>query len=95
MSRLMDKVVPAHLRNEVFIYLDDLLIVSSSFEGHLNVLRELALHIKPAGLTLNVAKSHFCMQRVRYLGHNIGDGGIRTDPDKPWPRLPIFHYRRA
>jgi len=52
MSRLMDKEVPAHLRNKVFIYLDDLLIVSSSFEGHLNlvrgVLRELALHIKRA-----------------------------------------------
>jgi len=30
MSRLMDKVVHAHLRNEVFIYLYDLLIVSSS-----------------------------------------------------------------
>ncbi|KAH8244095.1 hypothetical protein KR038_008285, partial [Drosophila bunnanda] len=25
---------------------------------------------------------HFCMLRVRYLGHIIGDGGIRTDPDK-------------
>jgi len=33
MSRLMDKVVPVHLRNEVFIYLDALLIVSSSFRA--------------------------------------------------------------
>lgn len=82
MSRLMDKVVPFHLRNEVFIYLDDLLIVSSGFERHIEVLREIALHIKRAGLTINIGKSHFCMRRVRYLGHIIGDGGIRTDPEK-------------
>lgn len=82
MSQLMDKVVPPHLRNEVFVYLDDLLIISPCFESHLEVLREIALQIKRAGLTINVNKSHFCMQRVRYLGHIIGDGGIRTDPEK-------------
>jgi len=48
MSRLMDKVVPAHLRNGVFIYLDDLLVISASFERHLEVLREVALHIRRA-----------------------------------------------
>jgi len=48
MSRLMDKVVAPHYRNEVIVYLDDLLVVSSSFETHLEVLRELAVHIKRA-----------------------------------------------
>jgi len=59
MSRLKDKVVPPHYRNEVFVYLDDLLVVSSSFETHLVVLRELAVHIKRAVLTINVSKSIF------------------------------------
>jgi len=82
MSRLMDKVVPPHYRNEAFVYLDYLLVLSSSFETHLEVLRELAVRIKRAGLTINVSKSHFCKRRVRYLGHIIGDGGICTDPEK-------------
>lgn len=82
MSQPMDKVVPPHLRNEVFVYLDDLLIISSTFDAHMSVLQKIAFHIKRAGLTINVGKSHFCMQRVRYLGHIIGDGGIRTDPEK-------------
>jgi hypothetical protein len=82
MSRLIDKVVPFHLKNEVFIYLDGLLIVSSGFERHIEVLRVIALHIKRAGLTINIDKSHFCMRRVRYIGHIIGNGGIRTDPEK-------------
>jgi len=63
MSRLMDKVVPAHLRSEVFIYLDDLLVISARFERHLEVLREVALHIRRVGLTINIGKSHFCMLR--------------------------------
>jgi len=31
----MDKVIPASLRNEVFVYLDDLLVVSDTFEEHM------------------------------------------------------------
>lgn len=34
MSRLMDKVVPAHLRHKVFIYLDDLLLITETFDEH-------------------------------------------------------------
>lgn len=82
MTRLMDKVIPASLRNEVFVYLDDLLVVSDSFESHLAVLTTVAEHIRQAGLTLNVEKSHFCRRTVKYLGHVIGEGVIRTDPDK-------------
>ncbi|XP_044572730.1 uncharacterized protein LOC6503773 isoform X1 [Drosophila ananassae] len=82
MSRLMDKVIPASLRNEVFIYLDDLLLVSDTFENHIRVLKTVADCIRSAGLTINVQKSHFCVQHVKYLGHVIGEGEIRTDPEK-------------
>ncbi|XP_044571939.1 uncharacterized protein LOC123257320 [Drosophila ananassae] len=82
MTRLMDKVIPASLRNEVFVYLDDLLVVSDTFESHLAVLTTVAGHIQKAGLTLNIGKSHFCMRSVKYLGHVIGEGVIRTDLEK-------------
>lgn len=82
MSRLMDKVVPANLRSEVFVYLDDLLIVSDTFARHLEVLREISNHIRSAGLTINVEKSKFCVREVRYLGHLVGNGVIQTDPEK-------------
>jgi len=71
MTRLMKKVIPAHLRNAVFVCLDGLLIVSDSLEEHLKVLSKLAGCIKSAGLTLNV-KSKFCMKSVNYLGHIVG-----------------------
>jgi len=56
-SRLMDKVDPACLKDRVLVNLDDLLVVSSSFESHMGVLRKTALYLKRAGLTINNAKS--------------------------------------
>ena len=82
MSKLMDKVIPPSLRNEIFIYLDDLLVISESFEKHILVLKALADRLSQAGLTINVEKSKFCLKEVKYLGHVIGHGTIQTDPDK-------------
>ena len=56
MSRLMDKVVPPYLRNEVFIYLDDLLIISETFTRHIDVLNELANCLRDSGFTINIEK---------------------------------------
>lgn len=33
-------------------------------------------------LTVSVEKSKFCLKRINYLGYVIGDGDIRTNPDK-------------
>lgn len=82
MSRLMDRVIPATLRTEVFVYLDDLLVISDTFERHMEVLQEVARCLRLAGLTINVEKSKFCVTEVRYLGHVVGNGIIRADPEK-------------
>jgi len=66
-TRLMDKVIPPDLRNEVFVYLDDLLVVSDTFETHMKVLSAVAKQIKIARLTLNVEKTTFCIRSVKYL----------------------------
>ncbi|XP_043062725.1 uncharacterized protein LOC122319465 [Drosophila yakuba] len=65
MSRLMDKVVPAHLRNEVFIYLD---------ERHLEVLREVALQIRRA------ARWALALQRYDFaIEHRKGSMNVVPD----------------
>ncbi|XP_059223172.1 uncharacterized protein LOC131996977 [Stomoxys calcitrans] len=53
MCRLMDRVIPASLRAEVLVYLDDLLVVSPTFDRHLEVLKEVAKCLRNAGLTIN------------------------------------------
>ncbi|XP_037899719.1 uncharacterized protein K02A2.6-like [Glossina fuscipes] len=56
MSSLMDKVIPNELKTEVFVYLDDLLIVSNEFVHHLEVLKLIAKRFRETGLTINVEK---------------------------------------
>ena len=82
MSRLMDMIISPELKNRVFVYLDDLLLVSESFESHLQLLLEVAQLLKKANLTVNISKCYFCMKELRYLGYVIGNGVIRVDMDK-------------
>lgn len=82
MCRLMDKAIPGRLRENVFVYLDDLLIASPDFDSHIKTLHDVAACLRHAGLTINVQKSRFCVKEVRYLGFMIGDGSLKTDPDK-------------
>lgn len=82
MMMLMDKVIPHELHERVFVYMDDLLIVSPDFGSHLILLQTVAKKLREAGLSINVAKSKFCVKQVNYLGYIVGDGCIKTDPAK-------------
>jgi len=78
--RLMD--IPAALRENVFVYLDDLLVCSPTFEAHIDMLSLVSACLQRAELTINVDKSKFCYSQVRYLGYVVGGGCIRTDDAK-------------
>lgn len=82
MMMLMDKVIPYELKESIFIYLDDLLVVSPTFESHISQLKLVSQKLKEAGLTINVAKSNFCFKEVNYLGFIVGDSCLKTDPSK-------------
>lgn len=82
MCRLMDLVIPSAMRDYVFVYIDDLLVVSADIETHLERLRVVAECLRMANLSINVEKSKFCMRSIKYLGHIIGDGQIKPDPGR-------------
>jgi len=82
MCRLMDKAIPATLRENVFVYLDDLLVSSPTFEAHIDMLSQVSACLQRAELTINVDESKFCYSQARYLGYVVGGGCIRTDDAK-------------
>lgn len=82
LCQLMDRIFPSSWSERVFTYLDDLLVVSRSFNEHMRLLSEVAERLRNAGLTVNLTKSRFCCKEVKYLGHIVGNGSIRPDPDK-------------
>lgn len=82
LCRLMDRIIPHELKDRIFVYLDDLLVVSPDFETHLDMLRTVSKRLTKAGLTINMSKSKFCYREVKYLGYIVGGGKLSTDPEK-------------
>jgi len=82
LCRLMDRVIPQALRGKVFVYLDDLLIIFKTFEEHIELVSKVTKCLSDANLTIGLQKSNFCFKYLRYLGYVIGEGMLRTDPEK-------------
>ena len=60
----------------VFVYLDDILVASSSKALHLVHLRQLLTRLEKAGLAINKAKCTFGVPSVDFLGHTVSSRGI-------------------
>lgn len=82
LCRLVDRVIGCDLEPYVFVYLDDIIIATSSFEHHFEVLSMLAKRISTAKLTISLEKSRFCMRSLKYLGFIISEKGIQPDLGK-------------
>lgn len=66
----------------VILYLDDILIPSTSIEEGLTRLRKALTVLTNAGFSLNLSKCSFLKQRVEFLGYDISSGQIRPNPRK-------------
>uniref|UniRef100_A0A3P9MIP6 Gypsy retrotransposon integrase-like protein 1 n=1 Tax=Oryzias latipes TaxID=8090 RepID=A0A3P9MIP6_ORYLA len=74
----------------MLVYLDDILVYSPTFDGHLTRLQTVFQRLRETGLKVKVEKCNFLQSSVRFLGHQISADGIGTDPDKvaavkQWP----------
>ena len=63
-------------------YVDDLLIMSKTFEDHVCLLDRLFRKFIDCGLTLSMEKSRFFCESVPFLGFILTREGIRPNPAK-------------
>ena len=68
-QRLMDQI--AGDLDFVFIYLDDILVASKSYEQHLEHIRILFERLEEAGMVLNTTKCVFATTELEFLGQHI------------------------
>ncbi|GBM17010.1 Retrovirus-related Pol polyprotein from transposon 17.6 [Araneus ventricosus] len=74
---------PATFQNlPAMAHLDDIIVLSPTFEQHLLDLETVFLKLKDYKLRTNRSKCHFPSSRVKYLGLWITSRGIEVDPDK-------------
>ncbi len=67
---------------EWYVYVDDILVSSATFEEHLRHLREVFERLQRALLRLKPRKCLLLRTEVHYLGHVFSADGIRPDPAK-------------
>lgn len=81
-QRLMDAILGPKYEPNIFVYLDDIIIVSSTFEHHIQLLKDVHRALREANLTVNFKKCEFFKPQLRYLGFVVDKEGIRTDEAK-------------
>jgi len=89
-QRLMDVVMSGLNLSISLVYLDDIIVYSSTVEQHLERLETVLTRLQCAGLKLKPEKCKFFQRSVSFLGHVISGDGIGTDPEKTravaeWP----------
>ncbi|VEN44890.1 unnamed protein product [Callosobruchus maculatus] len=67
--------------NKIVIYLDDILIASTEFNEHFQILSEVFSLITKNKLELNLQKCSFLQDEIVYLGYLINHYGIRPNPE--------------
>ena len=81
-QRLMNQLFSGDEWRFVFVYLDDLLIVSKSIQEHQEHCKKVLARLRQAGLKLKPSKCNFAQERVEYLGLTLTPEGVIPNEQK-------------
>ncbi|RCN36348.1 hypothetical protein ANCCAN_17759 [Ancylostoma caninum] len=78
----MDMVLKGLKNNEVFFYINDILVATETKERHFEVLRLVFEALRAANLKLMPQKCILLCEKVAFLGHEVTRKGVHVDPAK-------------
>ena len=81
-QRFMDATLAGLKWKNLVVYMDDIIVFSSTFEEHIDDLNEVFKRLSKANVTLNQNKCEFFKDKIHYLGHVISSAGIQPSPEK-------------
>ena len=79
---LMNRVFGPYLDKFVIVFIDDILVYSSSKEQHAEHLRIVLQNLREHQLYAKFIKCQFWLDRVAFLGHVVSAEGTSVDPQK-------------
>jgi hypothetical protein len=81
-QRLMNYVLREYINKICLVYLDDIIIFSTSLDEHLDSLTKIFDRLKQVNLTVQLDKSEFLKKETEFLGHIVTLNGIKPNPNK-------------
>lgn len=94
-QRVMDNMLRGLQHHSCIVYLDDIIIFSTSLQEHIQRLTDVFNRLRKYNFKIQLDKCEFLRKEVDYLGHVITAEGIKPNPDKikaiidfPIPKTP-------
>lgn len=89
-QRVMNVVLSGLVGKICFVYMDDIIVYSTSLQEHCQNLNKVFEALRNNNLKVQVDKSEFLKKEVSFLGHIVSNEGVRPNPDKieviqKWP----------
>lgn len=81
-QRLMNSVLNEFIGKICLVYLDDIIIFSTSLEEHIISLTKIFKRLKEVNLKVQLDKSEFLRKETEFLGHVVTTEGIKPNPNK-------------
>lgn len=78
----MNRIFSDLIEQGLVVYIDDLLLYSTTEEEHLALLQEVLSRLAAHGLVANYNKCVFGVSSVSFLGHILSQSGLAMDPEK-------------
>lgn len=77
----MQSILEDFCFRNVIVYIDDVLIMSKTFEEHVKLVGKVLHTLADHGIKIKTSKCNFFKENVKFLGHVIGINGIRKAPE--------------
>lgn len=81
-QRMMNEVLSDYINKICVVYLDDILIFSTSLQEHIDSLNKIFKRLLDFNLKVQINKCDFLKHETEYLGHIISRDGIKPNPNK-------------
>ena len=81
-QRAMNNILRGLTDEICHVYLDDIIIFSTSLQQHKDRLDKVFKRLRENGVKISLDKCEFMRKELRYLGHLITSEGVKPDPSK-------------
>lgn len=81
-SRLMSLAFQQMKKDTITWYLDDIAVLGKNFDHHIENLRKVLNRLSEVNLKLKPSKCFFALQKIKFLGFEIDETGIKPNMDK-------------
>lgn len=81
-QRVMDNVLQGLQGKICLVYMDDIIIFSTSLQEHIINLKTVFERLREANFKIQLDKSEFLHKEVSFLGHVVTSEGVKPNPEK-------------